>query len=197
MNPLRTRLYAAVIACGLLMIPLSFLPWLRFTSVEVEGDTRPSDSFTFSGEGISRWHDRDTLGPNDPQREVGWCSCEVGLGDGYLTAALGIVLVVVAGLGWYDWRDRAAGIAGVIAALLAFGLTGFDAIADWKAIIWTSNGSLEAAEGDVRPALYGLIAVSALAAVVSAVLWGLGWLSEYAAEEDEMMDDEMPEETEQ
>jgi hypothetical protein len=171
MERLRIRLFAGLAACGLLMIGTSFLPWVRFHSLTFAGDTAPPVSVTFSGAHISRWRDLSTVGRNDVQNVNGWCSCEVSLGDGYLTAGLGLAVVIVALGGWLTGRDRAAAMAGIVASISALGLAGFDAIAKWSAYIWTTAQDLEVANGRIQVGLIALVAACVLAALLSGAIW--------------------------
>ncbi len=171
MERLRFRLFAGLAICGLLMIGTSFLPWVRFHSLTFAGDTAPPVSVTFSGAHISRWRDLNSIGRNDVQTVNGWCSCDVGLGDGYLTAGLGLAVVVVALFGWLTRRDRAAAMAGIVASISALGLAGFDAIARWSAYIWTTAQDLEVANGRIQLGLIALVAACVFAAVLSGAIW--------------------------
>lgn len=187
MERLYTRLYAGLAVCGLLMIALSFLPWVEFHSGTFEGDTGEKVSLNLSGTHTSRWRDLETLGPSDPKEESGWCSCYVGAGDGYLTAGLGAGLIAIAAFGWWTKLDRPASIFGGVVSLTALGIAGFDALADWQAIIYSNLQGLEAVEGSIQPALIALLAVSAIAALLSGLALGLAWLYDEPDDEDEMM----------
>lgn len=203
MERLRFRLFAGLAICGLLMIGTSFLPWIRFHSLTFAGDTAPPVSVTFSGAHISRWRDLSSIGRNDVQTVNGWCSCDVSLGDGYLTAGLGLAVVVVALFGWLTGRDRAAAMAGIVASISALGLAGFDAIAKWSAYIWTTAQNLEVANGRIQVGLIALVAASVFAALISGAIWSLATVErlvdEAIMEQDgqEMTDDEANEGTEQ
>jgi hypothetical protein len=187
MERLFTRLYAGLAVCGLLIVVLSFLPWLKFHSGTFEGDTGEKATLTLSGTHTSRWRDIETFGRDTAKEEDGWCSCHVSAGDGYLTGGLGAALVAFAAFGWWTKLDRPASIAGGIVSLAALGVAGFDAIADWQAIIYTDLQRLEATEGSIQPALVTLVAVSALAAVLSGFALGLAWLDDQRDDDDEEM----------
>jgi hypothetical protein len=121
----------------------------------------------------------------------GWCSCDVSLGDGYLTAGLGLAVVVVALGGWLTGRDRAAAMTGIVASISALGLAGFDAIAKWSAYIWTTAQDLEVANGRIQLGLIALVAVCMLGAVLSGLLWSIDRTQrEMELYESEMMEDE-------
>jgi hypothetical protein len=183
MERLRIRLFAGLAACGLLMIGLSFLPWIRFHSLTFAGDTAPPVSVTFSGAHISRWRDLNSVGRNDVQTVNGWCSCDVGLGDGYLTAGLGLAVVVVALGGWLTGRDRAAAMAGIVASISALGLAGFDAIAKWSAYIWTTAQNLEVANGRIQLGLIALVVACIFAALFSGAIWSFATVERLLDEE--------------
>jgi hypothetical protein len=192
MGRLFTRLYAGLAVCGLLIAVLSFLPWVKFESVEIAGDTSPKASIDLAGIHTSRWRDLEELDRDTPQ-EDGWCSCRVGFGDGWLTAGLGLLLVAIAAGGWYIEHDRAASVAGGLVALGVLSIAGFDAIADWQAIIYTNIQGLEAAEGSVQAPLIVLLLTAAVAAVLAGLALGFAWLYDdptYEDEEDEMYEDE-------
>jgi hypothetical protein len=196
MERLRIRLFAGLAACGLLMIGLSFLPWVRFHSLTFAGDTAPPVSVTFSGAHISRWRDLNSVGRNDVQSVNGWCSCDVSLGDGYLTAGLGLAVFVVALGGWLTGRDRAAAMAGIVASISALGLAGFDAIAKWSAYIWTTAQDLEVANGRIQLGLIALVAACIVAALLSGAIWSFATVErlvdeELMEQEGGMTDDEM------
>ena len=201
MERLRIRLFAGLAACGLLMIGTSFLPWIRFHSLTFAGDTAPPVSVAFSGAHISRWRDLNTVGRNDVQNVNGWCSCEVSLGDGYLTAGLGLAVVVIALGGWLTGRDRAAAMAGIVASITALGLAGFDAIAKWSAYIWTTAQDLEVANGRIQLGLIALVAACVFAALFSGAIWSFATVERLVDEaimerEEEMAGDEVKEGTE-
>jgi hypothetical protein len=201
MERLRIRLFAGLAACGLLMIGTSFLPWIRFHSLTFAGDTAPPVSVAFSGAQISRWRDLQTVGRNDVRSVNGWCSCEVSLGDGYLTAGLGLAVVIVALGGWLTGRDRAAAIAGIVASISALGLAGFDAIAKWSAYIWTPAQDMEVANGRIQLGLIALVVACVFAALFSGSIWSFATVERLVDEaimerEEEMAGDEVNEGTE-
>jgi len=189
MERLYTRLYAGLAVCGLLIFVLSLLPWVKFHSGTFEGDTGEKVTLSLSGAHTSRWRDLDSLGPDDPKTENGWCSCYVSTGDGYLTAGLGAALVAIAAFGWWSKLDRPASIAGGIVSLAALGIAGFDALADWQAIIYTNLQRLEATEGSIQPALIALVAASAVAAVLSGLALGFAWLYDQPDDDEDMIED--------
>src|SRR5258708_3508697 len=196
MERLRLRLFAGLAICGVLMIGASFLPWVRFHSLTFAGDTAPPVSVTFSGAYISRWRDLNSVGRNDVQSVNGWCSCEVSLGDGYLTAGLGLAVVIVALGGCLTRRDRAAAMAGIVASISALGLAGFDAIAKWSAYIWTTAQDLEVANGRIQLGLIVLVVACVFAALFSGAIWSFATVERLVDEEImEREDEDMSEET--
>jgi hypothetical protein len=183
-------LTAGVALCGLAIVILSFLTWVRF---EAEGAVagRPT-VVEISGIETSMWRDDESIDEHSAAPHgIGWCSCEVGFGDGYITAVLGLVLVALASVAALtDFTGRAL-IGGIAAALAALVVAGFNAFADWSALVSvTSAGTTVAAEGEVQWALYALLAAAALAAVLAAA----GWVADWAYEKEEEYDYE-PEDT--
>lgn len=176
MKRYRLRFIAGMWLCGGLIAALSFAPWVRFESIEVEDITpdAPKASVTVAGTHISRWRDKDTLLLLDVEDVDGWCSCRVAAGDGYLTAGLGMVLVGAAVIAAVSRRDRLAAMTGAAASLAAFGLAGYNGLADWNAYVWTNLQNLEATEGTVQPGLIALMAAAIVGAVLSGLLWGAG-----------------------
>lgn len=181
MERARIRLFGAIAVCGLLIIALSFLPWVRFHSealgreniLGVEGPAPEGVSIHLPGTETSRLRDLETIERSSVQEDDGWCSCRVSLGDGYLTAALGVLLIGGAALALFARLDRPGAAIGVVASLLALGVAGFNAIADWQALAWTEAAHLEAVQGTVQPALIVLMFTAALTAIASAVAWSL------------------------
>lgn len=173
---LRTPLFAAIAVCGLLIALLSFGPWVRFHSLppdqtNVLGGVPavPEASVRISGTHLSRWRDLESVEAADVKEENNWCSCRVSIGDGYLTALLGLIVAASAGIALATWRDTVVSVAALPAAIIAFGLAGFNAVADWQALLWTDTGALEAVEGTVQPALVLTLVAAAVAAVLAAL----------------------------
>lgn len=163
---------------------LSFLTWVRF---EAEGAIagRPT-VVEISGLDTSMWRDDESIDDHSTApRGIGWCSCEVGFGDGYITAALGLALVALASAAALTEFTGRALLGAVAAALAALVAAGFNAFADWSALVSVTNaGTTVAAEGEVQWALYALLAAAALAAVLAAA----GWVADWAYEEEEEYD---------
>jgi len=181
-EPVRSALIAGIAFCGLAVVILSFLPWVTFetrTNSQLPGS--PEVSADFSGLDISRSRDIENITEAEAPHAEGWCSCEVAAGDGYFTAALGLVLIASAGIARIGGRPALGGGAAVLAALAAVGVAGFDAVAGWNAIIWTSIPV--ATDGTVQPALYALIAAGAIAAIDGSALWAISRTAEPTDEE--------------
>jgi len=129
-EPVRSALIAGIAFCGLAVVILSFLPWVTFetrTNSQLPGS--PEVSADFSGLDISRSRDIENITEAEAPHAEGWCSCEVAAGDGYFTAALGLVLIASAGIARIGGRPALGGGAAVLAALAAVGVAGFDAVA--------------------------------------------------------------------
>ena len=176
MKRYRLRFIAGIALCGVLIALLSFAPWVRFQSIEGEDITpdAPKATVSVAGTHISRSRDEESLLANDVENVDGWCSCRVSPGDGYLTAALGVVLVATAVIAAITRRDRSMAITGATASVAAFGVAGYNGLADWNAYVWTNLQNLEVTEGTVQPGLIGLIVAAMAAAVLSGLLWGAG-----------------------
>ncbi len=168
MEPVRSALFAGIAICGLAVVVLSFLPWVTFEN-RIQGGFAPEVSTSFSGLDISRSRDVEVVAQAEAPHDIGWCSCDVAVGDGYFTAALGLLLIASAGMARIGGRPALGGGAATLAGLAVVGIAGFDAVADWNAIVWTT--SPVATDGTVQPALYALIAVGAIAAIDGAAAW--------------------------
>ena len=162
--------------CGVLITLLSFAPWVRFESIEGEDITpdAPKAEVSVAGTRISRWRDEESLLRNDVENVDGWCSCRVAAGDGYLTAALGVLVAGFAGAALVSRKDRLFAMAAVSASVVALGLAAYNGLAEWNAYVWTNLQNLEVTEGTVQPGLFGLVLVAIAAAVLSGLLWGAG-----------------------
>jgi hypothetical protein len=176
MERFRLQFIAGIALCGVLITMLSFAPWVRFHSISDELTTpgAPEASIKVAGTELSRWRNKDSLGRNDVQNVDGWCSCDVSVGDGYLTAFLGIILIAAAAGAFAGGRDRPSGMVGVVASLGVLGVAGYDGIGKWNAYVWTNLQALEVAQGTVQLGLILLIVAAAVAAVLSGLLWGAG-----------------------
>lgn len=188
MERYRLQFIGAMALLGLLITMLSFAPWVEFRSVDAEGvtPTAPKAEVTVNGTSLSRWRDEENLLGQDVKEVDGWCSCHVAMGDGYLTAFLGAVIVIAAAGAFILGADRPMAMGGVVASLTTFVVAGYNGLGEWNAYVWTSLQNLEVTEGVIQPGLYILIAASIGAAVVSGLLWGAG--AEEAHEE--MMEDD-------
>jgi hypothetical protein len=176
MERYRLQFLAAMVLCGLLIVLLSLAPWVTFRSIDAEGvtPTAPKAEVTINGTSLSRWRDDENLLRNDPENVDGWCSCRVALGDGYLTLALGMVLIAAAAAAFVRGVDRPMAMVGVAASLGTFVVAGYDGLGEWNAYVWTPLQNLEVTSGEVQPGLWALIGVSMFGAVASGLLWGAG-----------------------
>jgi MFS family permease len=202
MERYRLQLITGIALCGVLIAMLSFAPWVRFHSISDELTTpgAPEASVRVRGTHLSRYRDEESLLQGDVKNENGWCSCRVSTGDGYLTAALGVLVMGVAAAAYSLGRDRSAGIVGVAAALGALGVAGYNAIGKWQAYVWTDLQALEVTKGAVQVWLWLLVAVAAIGAVLAGLLWGAGAEEvhdELLAEEEEEEWEEIAEKTDQ
>lgn len=187
MKRYRQHFIAGIAVCGVLISLLSFAPWVEFHSIDAEGVTpdAPKASVTANGTSLSRWRGAESLLETEVEEENGWCSCRVALGDGYLTASLGVLLVAAAAIAFIRRIDGPMALVSLAASVGTLGLAGYNGVAEWNAYVWTNLQNLEAAKGSIQPALYALIFVSALAAVASGLLWGAG-----AEMHEEMLEEE-------
>ncbi len=182
MEPVRSALFAGIAICGLAVVVLSVLPWVTFEtrqSTTLPGPVIVSESF--SGLDIGRSRDIESTFEAEAPHAEGWCSCEVAVGDGYFTAALGLVLIASAGIARLGGRPALGGGAAALAALAIVAVAAFDAVADWNAIIWTTSPVIT--DGTVQPALYALIAVGGIAAIDGSAAWTMSRGTAYDDEE--------------
>jgi len=136
-EPVRSALIAGIAFCGLAVVILSFLPWVTFetrTNSQLPGS--PEVSADFSGLDISRSRDIENITEAEAPHAEGWCSCEVAAGDGYFTAALGLVLIASAGIA------RIGGSGTVQPALYALIAAGAIAAIDGSAL-WAISRTAE------------------------------------------------------
>jgi len=199
----RSALIAGIAICGLAVVVLSVLPWVSFENSRpypsfLASGLIPEVSTSFSGLDISRSRDIESTVEAEAPHAEGWCSCDVTIGDGYFTAALGLLLVASAGIARFGARYALGGGAAIAAAILIVALGGYNAVPDWNAIIWaTGYGSFPViTDGTVQPALYALIAVGAIAAIDGSALWAISRTAEPTDEEAYDYDDEGEEEEE-
>lgn len=187
MEPLRKLALAAVALLGLVIVVLSFMTWLEFES----DNPRPTSdedqvvSVELSGDETSVWRDLDTIGTEIDDEESGWCSCRADFGDGYLTAALGVLLVALASAAAFTRVSGTAALAAVITSLAVVVIAGFNAFADWNAT-WLVGSTPVIGKGDVQLALYGVVVAGAIAAILSVAAWA----AEGELERDEEFDSE-------
>ncbi len=197
MEAARSALIVGIAICGLAVVVLSFLPWVTFENRRPLPDV-PTVSASFSGLDISRSRDIESIFDADAPHPEGWCSCDVAIGDGFFTAALGLLLVASAGVARFAGRYALGGAAAAAGAILVVALAGYNAVADWSAIVHSANFPVTT-DGTVQPALYALIAVGAIAAIDGSAVWTMSRGRAYEdeeeydyGEEDEGGDDEEP-----
>ncbi len=191
MERYRLQFIAVMALSGLLIVLLSLAPWVQFRSVDAEGvtPTAPKAEITVNGTSLSRWRDDDSLLRNDPESVDGWCSCHIALGDGYLTAVPGGILVIAAAIALARRVDRPMAIAGTFAAVGTFVVSAYNAFGEWNAYVWTPLQTLEITKGEIQPALYALVAASVIAAIASGLLWGAEEVHDEMLEEEDAYSD--------
>ena len=199
MESVRSALIAGIAICGLAVVVLSVLPWVAFETREpdftiLSANFIPDISDGFSGLDISRSRDIESIAQAEAPHARGWCSCEAAIGDGYFTAALGLVIIASAGIARLGRRPALGGGAAALAGLAVVGIADFDAVADWSAIIWVTSPWV--VDGTVQSALYALIAVGAIAAIDGSALWAISRTAEPTDEEAYDYDDEGEEDEE-
>jgi hypothetical protein len=181
-----TPLLAAIAVCGFLMIALSFLPWVSFSSIDVEvlsPVNLPDTSIPIAGTETSRLRDTEVITTTTIREEDEWCSCRVAFGDGYITAALGLAIVGAAAVAFFTGRAGIAGSVGAVAGLISLLLTGYNAMGIWEAFAWTTERHSEVLEGTITVGLWALVAVSGLASIIGVALFTLARRAE-AEDED-------------
>ncbi len=173
MEAARSALIAGIAICGLAAVVLSVLPWVTFeTRVSTALPGPPQISASFSGLDISRSRDVENIAEAEAPHPDGSCSCDVALGDGYFTIAPGLLLMASAGVARFGSRSRLAGAAAVPAGILVVALAGYNAVAEWSAIVH-ADGIPVVTDGSVQPALFALIATGAIAAIDGSALWAM------------------------
>jgi hypothetical protein len=171
------------------MVLLSLLPWVTFSSIEIDSmdsGLLPDTSISISGIETSRLRDTETIGRNTIQEVDEWCSCRVSFGDGYLVAALGSAVAAASTLAFFSGRSGAAGSMATVASGIALLVAGYNAMADWRAFAWTDERQTEVLDGAVTPFLWALVGVAALATIMGVALWSMVRLEDV----DELTDDD-------
>lgn len=195
--PNRTRPYLllGVAACAVLMVVLSFLPWVKFEGEAISlgfENTFGHFSFSLDGTEVSRLRGPDYAQPADILgQETNPCTCRVDTGDGYITAALGLLLLAVSGAGLFltAVSRRLIAILTIAIGMLAFVVAGYNALGDWIGVgAPTIDHEFANLDGTVQPALWALVVASVVAAVLGAVMWSLDRAAE--REEDDFEYDE-------
>ena len=190
------RLLLAIGGAAVLIIALSFLPWVRFDAPLITGGPLGDDSFAFNvpGTNLSRLRGADYFNPSQiaaDERDI--CSCRADFGDGYLTAALGAIVLLAAAAGLLGLlRAQLTAVATLAASLGALFLAGYSAVTKWVAAgAPIGDYPLTLMDGDVQPALYALTVIAALCAMLAAALWVIA--RELDAEyEDQILEEEAP-----
>jgi hypothetical protein len=174
METSRTALIALLAICGVLIVVLSFLPWLSFSSIDtdsLEPQIFPDTSIDIAGTETSRLRDIETIERDTIQEVDEWCSCRVDFGDGYVTAIFGLVITAAAGLAWFAGRTGPAASIATVASAITLAIAAYNAFGEWNAFAWTEERHTEALEGTVTPFLWLLVASAALAMVAGVALW--------------------------
>ncbi len=189
----RTALLLAIGLCGLLITALSFAPWIRFENLA--GDFFGEGqlvSFSIPGTEIGRVIGNDDVSLSQASEDaLNPCTCRGSTGDGYLTAALGVVIGAAAALG-IVWRGsiRAATLAAALGSLAALVVAGYNAVTIWWARgAATANAEFHALSGDATMWLWTLVATAITGAVLCGTVWALSVSKE--PEVDESVDDEL------
>lgn len=172
MERYRLQFIAGIALSGLVITLLSFVPWVEFRSLEGEDVTPgvPGLRVSVPGTSLSAWRDEDRLVGTAVKEEEGWCSCRMVVGDGWITAGLGLAMLAAAAGAWLSGRIGTAATCSLVASLTAVGLAGFNAFAKWNAYLWSSLQNLEAAEGEVQLWLFALVAATVIGALLSSLL---------------------------
>jgi hypothetical protein len=173
---LTRRLFGLAAVVGILIIVLSFAPWVEFTpdpEALFEGTTF---SFSLDGTELSRLRGPDYQQPADISGQEEFpCSCRSGFGDGYIVALMGLLIVAAAVAGIFlRGRERMAATVVIVAALIAFAVAGYNATGIWQGAGARSlDDPFVLLDGDVRAELIALTVLSGVAAVMGAVVWSL------------------------
>jgi hypothetical protein len=165
----RTLLLIGTLACAVLVIALSFLSWVDFRPEANASipELKREAIFSLRGTELSRIRGPQSISETNAQ-VFDACSCRSDFGDGYLTAILGGVAAAAA-VGAFLLRHakRSLIIVAMLAALTAFTIAGYNAIAIWEGVGRSDQGErLMNLDGSVRAELYALTAIAGLAAVL-------------------------------
>jgi hypothetical protein len=193
-SPTPPRAVAVILAIlvfiGLLIIALSFAPWVRFED-KGAGSAAQEFSTTVDGTEIGRLVGDDYEQPADVADQLtNPCSCRSDAGDGYVTAFLGAMIVAGAALGLV-WKTlvRAGTLLATVASLGVLIVAGYNAMTKWQAVGAPDlKSTFVQLSGDVTPWLYALTALAAVSAVLCGVVWTL--ILSMREEEDDMLEEE-------
>jgi hypothetical protein len=171
-----TRLVLLFIAAlGLLIIALSFAPWVKFEGT-VPGADVAVVSISISGTEIGRVVGDDYNQPADvADQHTNPCSCRGDKGDGHITAVLGIVVTIGALVGLAMPRlVRGATLTVAVSSLAALVVAGWNAMTTWSAVgARDLESTFVELSGQVTPALWALTTVAAATAILCGVVWAL------------------------
>lgn len=190
----RTLLLIGLATCAAFVAILAFFPWVDFTPDPLSDPLAPAGRpFSLTGTELSRIRGAVTI--EEASNQMGEaCSCKNEFGDGYLVAIVGAIAFAGASAALYFRAGaRTLVLVSMVAALGAFAVGGYNAIAIWEGV---GRSHREAAisnlDGTVRLELYALTAVAAVAAILGGAV--LATTIGPAPDEDEYAwDDESPE----
>lgn len=173
MNRSQTILLIAIAMCGGFIIVLSLMNWVEFQEDDPSVFDTPlaGFSFTLGGPELSRIQGAIEL-PDAREQGDNACTCRAGFGDGYITAALGAILLATASAAvLIRSRPAAFAVVAVLASLAAVAIGGYNATGIWEGVgARSGDGAFLNMTGDVTFELFTLTAVAALGAVLGAVV---------------------------
>jgi hypothetical protein len=173
----RTVLLVAIGLCGLLITALSFAPWIRFENLGLDTVAK-GDYVTVSIQGteIGRVIGNDDVSIREAAEvAVNPCTCRGSIGDGHLTAVLGVVIAVAAATG-IGWRGaiRGATLVAALGSLAVLIVSGYNAVTIWKALAAPeANSEFIEMSGDTTAGLWALVATSIASAILCGTVWAL------------------------
>lgn len=164
----RTLLLIGLATCAAFVALLSFFPWVDFTPDPTGNSPGPaSRPFSLNGTELSRIRGAVTIEQASDQMSEA-CSCKNEIGDGYLVAIVGAVTFAGACAALYFRAGaRTLVLVAMTAALAAFAIGGYNAIAIWEGVGRSHDtAAFSNLDGSVRLELYALTALAAAAAVL-------------------------------
>jgi hypothetical protein len=178
----RTALLAAIGICGFLILLLSFAPWIHFEGTEPGVDVR-SISFSIPGTQIGRVVGSEGDGDIADQTD-NRCTCRGDIGDGYITALLGILITVSAFGAMWRLPIRGATLVAALGSLAALAVATYNAVTAWEATAAIDPESdLFIVTGDATAWLWLLVGVSAASAILCGFVWSLSVSKESVSED--------------